>query len=607
MSTRLGTSVATPHRESHVALLPPATFDGVNEVDAVVVPTARGAHHLAEAARLAGELGAVLLALCSLDTRSADVAAAIEPVTRVRPGLEWYAVDVHADHTHPLLPPIRRRPDIGGRMSLSRKRNIGLVVGRMVGWRTILFLDDDIRDVQPDLVRLAAGSLGPAAAAVGLAVRDYPDNSVVCHANRAGGGAQTVFVSGSALLVDVTAAEFGHFPTVYNEDWLFLFDALEAGRVRREGSVRQLRYDPFARPRRAREEEFGDVVAEGLVAHLEAGGRGVPLKPSFWTRFLRRREAFLARTTARVAAGEPHPRSVAALLALEEATDRCSEIRPAQIIDFLREWRADRQAWRDQLAGVARVPGVPAALRRLGLRRAHGRAAPDADLAVVVPGFLDGPQSPAHRAMAAALPALGLRVVVASPPGMPDHPGDPFTLGPTDHLAALTETLDEHAVPGGRVVLVGHCYGAWLAGLLAARDERVSHLVAIAPTRCFLWSDDYRKDRDTWRRRGELLLSFPEPGSRTLSAVRLPHALVADALKHDLPAALGVLDVPVLFVAGTDDEVVPAAGIARLHGECGSADKELRTLAVRHDYRDVPEQTAEVTECVRGWLAKRLH
>lgn len=588
---------AAPHRESHLHLLTEATAEGTTLVDAVIVPTARGADHVRHAAQVAAQLHAVLLVLCSAASRAADIADAVAPVGTLR----WYAVDVSADHEHPLLPPLRNRPGVGGRASLSRKRNLGLLVARMLGWRTVLFLDDDIRDVDADLVQLVAGGLNTASA-VALAVEDFPDNSVVCHANRLGGGDQTVFVGGAALLIDVGAEDLGFFPTVYNEDWLFLFDALTARRVRREGGVTQLRYDPFADPRRAAQEEFGDAIAEGLLAHLERGGHGVPLDPAYWAHFLRRRAAFIRRTVNRVAGVGAHPRHRAALGALAAAAARCAEIRPVEIVEFLREWRADLHAWHARLAQVELAPGVPAALRRLGLGGVVGAVLHDVDAAIIVPGFLDGPANPAHRALADALAAAGLRTAVFEPRGRPNVPGEPFTHDATAHLADLAALLDDHAAHGRRVVLVGHCYGAWLAGLLAARDDRVSEVVALMPTRCFVWAEDHRPDRDRWAQRGELLLSYPEPGGATLSAVRLPHSLVIDALRYDLPADLAALPQPILFVAGTEDEVVGVGSVERLHAECGSPDKQLHVLDVRHDYREDPAQIEQVNRCVLAWL-----
>ena len=111
------------------------------------------------------------------------------------------------------------------------KRNIGLVLAKMLGWRRIFFLDDDIRDITyPDLQR-TVDMLGSFSAA-GMWVTEFPDNSIVCHANRVTGGSQDVFVSGAALAVDCES-DIGFFPDIYNEDWLFFFDAASKGRARK--------------------------------------------------------------------------------------------------------------------------------------------------------------------------------------------------------------------------------------------------------------------------------------------------------------------------------------------------------------------------------------
>ena len=175
---------------------------------------------------------------------------------------------------------------------LSLKRNIGLVLARMLNWRRIFFLDDDIRDVSYPALQTTVNMLSSYAAA-GLWITEYPDNSVVCHANRMTGGSQDVFVSGAALAVD-SAANIGFFPNVYNEDWLFFFDYAAEKRLANSGlEVTQLQYDPFAKPRRAAWQEFGDVLAEGLYTLLHLGGAVEEATADYWREFLEARRSFL--------------------------------------------------------------------------------------------------------------------------------------------------------------------------------------------------------------------------------------------------------------------------------------------------------------------------
>jgi len=73
----------------------------------------------------------------------------------------------------------------GRTRDLSTKRNLGLVIARMLGWRRLMFLDDDIYAVSKEHVGSLASGLNDHAVSV-LIPDEYPDNSVACHAHRLG-------------------------------------------------------------------------------------------------------------------------------------------------------------------------------------------------------------------------------------------------------------------------------------------------------------------------------------------------------------------------------------------------------------------------------------
>ena len=60
----------------------------------------------------------------------------------------------------------------------------------------------------------------------GMVCREYPDNSVVCHARRLAGLPQDNFVSGSARGVRCDDVALPFFPDIYNEDWFFFSKAV---------------------------------------------------------------------------------------------------------------------------------------------------------------------------------------------------------------------------------------------------------------------------------------------------------------------------------------------------------------------------------------------
>lgn len=358
----------TVHRASHHGLLRDFDVGPPRPVDAIIVPAGRTAEHLRPAAQLAIELGCVLLVMFS--PGRADPGEFATLAAQAWPALRREFVAVPNDLSHPLLPAsASASADRDWRHgALSTKRNLALMIARMVGWHTVFLVDDDIVGLDATLVLDAASRLGPAAA-IGLRVGDFPDNSVVCHAHRLSGGEQDVFVGAAALVLD-TAQPFGFFPNVYNEDWLFLYDAVAEGRVGRIHEATQLPYLPFENGARARAEEFGEVIAEGLMSALrDPAGARPPLDEAYWAEFLTARNDFVAAAVLRLDE-MPGLDARRAVRSLRVAQYRARSITARACTQYVHTWRADLLVWRETLAALSPVDDVKAAARHLGLRGA---------------------------------------------------------------------------------------------------------------------------------------------------------------------------------------------------------------------------------------------
>ncbi len=353
------------HRESHRDMLRNIRPALARSPDVVVVAASRSASHLATAADLASRLGCRLVALCSRHARPDEFAV----LAAEWPELCWSAVEVPAGYHHPLLYFMTSGIDdvkVERLGDLSLKRNLGLLLARLAGWRSVLFLDDDIELVDARAVCCGTAALSRLAV-VGMIVNDYPDNSVVCHANRLAGGHQDVFVSGSAMLVAADRS-CSFFPEVYNEDWFFFLDSLARHSVASTGSARQQRYEPFATPERAAAEEFGDLLAEGQVNLLHSS---IPLsagmEAAYWRQFLLRRREFIERAACRLDALESTQEVRAALRALRVAEERRAGITPASCVAYLKTWRRDHSAWARRIGELDCPVTVDRAVRSLGL------------------------------------------------------------------------------------------------------------------------------------------------------------------------------------------------------------------------------------------------
>jgi hypothetical protein len=362
------------HRGSHADLLDkryrPARAIGEATIDAIIVPTARPADYVATAAALATQLGCSLVALCSIRAVGHQVAEKLAG----RPELDAAVVDFPPDYGHRLLKlHSSKHPELGhqGHVDLSGKRNVGLLLANLLGWRHIMFLDDDIGGL--DLQGLTRASrLLERYRAVGFRVPQYPDNSVVCHAFRLVGGQQDIFIGGSPLLVDVARAR-AFFPAIYNEDWLFLYDSVQERLATDAGFAAQDRYDPYATLDRAKAEEFGDVIGEGLMQLLHWDVKVSTVGRSMWIEFLSRRRRFIDWISDHLPAiadgddPELADRAQKAMKALTASRQRLEDIDAGACDSFVRHWQGDLRNWSERIFKLPRVASIDKALRHLGL------------------------------------------------------------------------------------------------------------------------------------------------------------------------------------------------------------------------------------------------
>ena len=366
------------HRGSHRELLAqaPRLRHPSARVDALLVPTHRSVEHLNTAIRLAAELDCTLVALCSDQITKDDIAS--HAVSR---DVDLVSIDTTKIPVG-LMPTFATNTLLAGHLlertaDTSLKRNLGLLLSRLIGWHRALFLDDDIAVPDTNHLRSAAHHLDTYAS-VGLDNIGWPDNSVVCHAYRETHGQQKTFIGSGALAFSGTT-ENAFFPQIYNEDWFFLLDKVSQRRVAVTGEVFQEHYDPYSDIHRAQSEEFGECLAEGLFWRLDHGLATHNTDHDFWTDFLNRRRAFIDEVRHRVTRLVSDPARRSTMLEVLATSRTCAEtITPRLCLDYLRRWERDRTAWAEHLETLsndlssARLSGGPtdaidAVLEFLGL------------------------------------------------------------------------------------------------------------------------------------------------------------------------------------------------------------------------------------------------
>jgi hypothetical protein len=357
--------------ESHQDLLAhfdPADVSGA-AMDAIIVPTARPAVYLRQAIAAAKDRDVFLLLLCSL--RSTASSAALEAKNA---GVRALAIDT--DLLNPGLVPefatdqVLRFTRFQRQTDTSFKRNLGLLIAVLAGWKRILFLDDDIELPHPADLDVAAGLLGQYPV-VGLANVGMPDNSVVCHAIRDAGQKQDTFIGGGALAVG-EAAFSSFFPNVYNEDWFFMLDGMRLRPSASTGTAVQKPYDPYRDARRARSEELGDTLAEGVFGLFDSHLGLAHASKAYWRDFLADRRRIIRDTIKLVQASPIEAGQQARMIdALRAAIGRSELIKPELCVRYLRAWQEDCVRWRQRITDLRRDhhgrSGIEHAVAALGI------------------------------------------------------------------------------------------------------------------------------------------------------------------------------------------------------------------------------------------------
>lgn len=395
---RIDTSVTPPpnlkQHPSHNGLLDTSRESLVQEQEqfgAIVVPTNRRVDSLDFCISLARETRIPLIVICSKRVTKDEVIAAASG-----PGVEVYAVDLPMDSDTPpegisfLTSTDEELLSVSSAQTrdLSTKRNLGLLVAKMRGWRRLMFLDDDIFGITKAEVEALAAGLNQHKVSV-LIPKWFPDNSVACHARRLGDREQDMFASAGGMGVRCDRDDLPFFPNIYNEDWFFFADQAARRRINEVGTSQQKEYNPYEDPERAVKEEFGDLLAEGLYSRLDQVSgisrdntwfwkEFIPgVDASFWEEFIDSRAIFLEEVAVSLA---QHPERAldnakgrevrAAQRSISAAQGQLDRIKPEICQRFIGLWRDDLTEWHSHVHRLPHADSIASALKLLGLNYA---------------------------------------------------------------------------------------------------------------------------------------------------------------------------------------------------------------------------------------------
>jgi hypothetical protein len=384
------------HYESHLGLL----GDASNETPAgyaptlVNIPSIRGSEALAQKIETFASIPDQLL-LFIIHSKKEEKDATTRLLEQY-PELQWInsylPQDYETDLTDFKADEMAEATAHREGNDLSLKRNLGLIAARIFGKSNIFWLDDDVNISAEDFQKARSLSIKSRFNAVGLINTGMPDRSVVCHAGLNSSRTHGM-VSSGALAFDtdhrsslIKVYDAHHFPNIYNEDWLFLYPYVAANRCARSGNFSQDRYDPFSQPKRAEQQEFGEIIAEGLYSILEDNPKNKWLSSlnvvydlDYWKDFLIARRQFmnqiLEESSTRNDLDSKRREAIEEILL--RALEVNKTISPEACLRYIELWRQDSRDWLKSMKEIYEQPswsgieqgtdGARIKLGRLGL------------------------------------------------------------------------------------------------------------------------------------------------------------------------------------------------------------------------------------------------
>jgi|SRR3989344_2558994 len=218
-------------------------------------------------------------------------------------------------------------------------------------------------------------------------------------------------------------------------------------------------------------------------------------------------------------------------------------------------------------------------------------------LAILCPGFLDSKDYNGLLSLAEDLAALGYTVVRFDPTGTWDSEGTIEEYTTTQYLEDIKSVLEYMVAESHykHILLGGHSRGGQLSLLYAARDSRISLVVAIMPSSPYTLTQE---TRDNWGKDGVRVSSRDIPGSDSMKEFRVPFSHALDRDKYNVLDEVKKIHVPAILIAGELDDLVLPEHVKGIFEAANEPKKFIIIRGVGHDYRRNISDVKEVNKVI---------
>ena len=239
-------------------------------------------------------------------------------------------------------------------------------------------------------------------------------------------------------------------------------------------------------------------------------------------------------------------------------------------------------------------------LRQMRTALAHLPYCAPAGTVIILPGW--GTPKAWRIGSALDFASHGYRVVLVDLRGQGDSNGKYVTYGLVEHedVTQLITALEARGLVSGKLALFGISEGAVTALDTAAEDPRVDGVVAVAPFTSFFTA--MRGIGNDFVPLLSDIISNHELHEALRLADKRTHQNLADS---DPQPRVHEIHAPVLYIAGEDDDVAPASGVASL----AAATPHAQFVELpRYTHMDSAEATGRIAplalQALQSWLGR---
>ncbi len=225
-------------------------------------------------------------------------------------------------------------------------------------------------------------------------------------------------------------------------------------------------------------------------------------------------------------------------------------------------------------------------------------------LAILCPGYLDSKDYKHMTNLAEMLSNEGYTAVRFDPTGTWDSEGNISQYTTTQYLTDIRNVLEYMSEQGKyeHILIGGHSRGGQVALLYAARDLRISVVVAIMPSGRSTATDERMAE---WKRTGfsKSTRELPEgkPGKKTFI---VPISYADDKDKYDVLTDVKKIRVPTIFIAGELDNSCPKEMVQEIFESANEPKKFVVIPKMTHDYKLKDEEVKIVDNEILKLLRK---